>query len=235
MKEQELILLKQQSEINELRSKMEGEENERQRFSMELHDGIGAQLSSALMHLSSLKDNVPEVLGSASFGDVENILTSTADDLRQVSRNLIPDTLQRLGLSEALSEYVASVKKPAKLHLHFQKYGPLETVSEELQLFVYRIVQELIHNIIKHAQANYALVQVINNSKFISITSEDDGVGFEHEKLSSGHGLRNIQTRVHQLNGSFYITSAPHKGTSIDIQLGVKIFENEKQNKGRNN
>jgi signal transduction histidine kinase len=133
----------------------------------------------------------------------------------------MPDPIIKLGLAEAISQYCFSMRKPSLLDINVQTYGDLDNADLSFRLTIYRMVQELLHNVIKHSHATIALVQVIKNNDIIGITVEDNGIGIAND-TDHGMGLNNLQQRVQDLGGKISITTASNKGTSITIELPIK-------------
>jgi two-component system, NarL family, sensor kinase len=115
--------------------------------------------------------------------------------------------------------YCSNVEEGGALQIDFQSFGSFDDLTEKLKLNVYRIVQELLKNITQHAQAQHAFVQLLKNENNLTISIEDDGIGFNTSELRSGIGLHNLQTRVNSLDGNVTIESSPGKGTSVIIEF----------------
>lgn len=228
-KKQEITSMKKQQEIDQLRSRILGEEKERERVARELHDGIGGLLTSALLHTSLLEKETPRMTQSETFYSFKQILTSAAIDLRKTAGNLMPEPVLRLGLSEAIIQYCSSMEKSAGVELKVQAFGSFDSVAMPIQLAIYRITQELVHNAIKHAQAATIWVQLGCSGELVEITVEDNGKGIAENRVNEGSGLKNIQQRVKELKGLFSLTTFPGKGTSIAIELPInQIWHAEK-------
>ena len=223
IKNHQINVMKQQEEINRLKAKMEGEETERQRVARDLHDGIGGLLSSALMHTAKFEEENPLVKYSHSFDVIKSSIRETAIDIRKTANNLMPDPIIKLGLPEAISQYCSSIRKPFSLDINVQTYGNFDGLDLSLRLTIYRIVQELLNNVIKHSHATSALVQVVANHDIAGITVEDDGTGII-DNAKRGMGLNNIQQRVENLGGKISILTAPDKGTAITIELPITNY-----------
>jgi len=224
LRKHEISLLKQQQEIERLYLKSEGEELERERLSKELHDGIGSMVSSALVQLDALEKNVPQVVRDESYSAVTNLLGRTANDIRKTANDLLPDNIIRLGFKEAVEDYLRSIQISSGLTIKPEIHGDLELINSRFQLIVYRIIQELMHNTIKHAQADTALVQIILNDQCLEITVEDNGKGFDNSKSHTGKGIRNIKQRVRQLNGAVTFERLKPTGTSVYIEIDKTIL-----------
>lgn len=209
----------QDSKISNLTLMLEGQEQERGRIARDLHDGLGSLLSGTKMNLFLLKDkssdhHQPQIERSMAQIDI------AVDELRRVAHNLMPDLLLKYGLQETLMEYVSRMATPTLdvdvQFLHYSNQLPLES-----QLLVYRIVQELVNNAVKHAAAEQIIIQFIENESDYVIIVEDDGEGFDTKILNHAHsaGFHNIRSRVEFLKGTLQIESQIHIGTNIEIKF----------------
>ena len=213
--------LKQQQEINDLRSVIAGEENERTRIARELHDGIMVQLAAIKMKLRNEK----KMRTDNTTGDEILIqLDSTITELRQTAHNLMPDMLLEAGLTDALFYCCKSFPRGTDLNIIFQHYGELPHLLPETELYLYRIVQELLQNIIKHAHATKALVQMNYHPPFVSFSVEDNGIGYDKNITGEGMGLKSINSRLRALGGTIDIQSNKQQGTTIFFELNVTPF-----------
>jgi signal transduction histidine kinase len=125
------------------------------------------------------------------------------------------------GLVKASSLFCERVRKGHTLAIDFETWGDIRRLPTEIELAVYRIIQELVHNILKHAKASQSVVQIVFHDNQLCITVEDDGSGIPAGH-SEGVGLRSIRERVHSMNGQVDIASSPGKGTSVYIELAIK-------------
>ena len=221
LKKQQIVYLKQQQEIDKLKARIQGEENERQRLARELHDGVGSLLSSAIMHTNQLEVVAPDIKKSEIFHSIKNILTDAAVELRKSANNLIPEPVVNLGLAEAILQFCISTQKPYTAAVNVQVYGDLDSLELPLQLTIYRMVQELVHNAMKHSNAEKVLVQISRLHDQIEITVEDNGKGLESNSSHQGMGLKNLHSRVEELRGKLSIKTEPDDGTAINIELPV--------------
>lgn len=217
---QVLLTLKKEQDISLLKALMTGEEKERNRLARELHDGLGGILAAAQMHMSGMPQT-----GTAT--EMENskkaaeLVSQAAVESRRIAHNLLPETLLRYGLDEALQEYCSAVSGSKLLHIDYQSEGMNGRLQQSVELSIYRIVQELVNNIIRHAGATEALVQLHRQPGRLSITVEDDGKGFLPGN-KEGIGLANIASRVSYLGGTMDIRSGEGKGASVFIQLELQ-------------
>lgn len=221
LEKQHLLNLQQEQEISHLKSMMAGEEKERVRIARELHDGIMVQLASIKMKLrkvaSRSQDNHEE------FSGVLEQLDTTTRELRQTAHNLMPDMLLEDGLADALFYCCSNLQKGTDLHIDFQHYGNLPPLSQEVHLYIYRIIQELLQNIIKHAHAGKALVQMNYRAPLLSFTVEDDGIGYDRHSVEPGMGLKNVYSRLRALKGSMDVKSG-RQGTTVYLELDIQPF-----------
>ncbi|MVZ64767.1 sensor histidine kinase [Sphingobacterium sp. DK4209] len=210
---------RQNSKISTLTAMLQGQELERGRLARDLHDGLGGLLSGTKLHLSQLNDRIDQN-NRETMDKTMGHLDLAVDELRRVAHNLMPDLLQKYGLQEALSDYATRMSTDTMdvdvQFLHYENKLPIDQ-----QLIIYRIVQELVNNAVKHANPNQILIQVVEEEQAYHITVEDDGKGFDLQTLKSNQsaGLHNIQSRVEFLKGSVQINSEIYQGTSIEFQF----------------
>ncbi len=211
--------LEQENKIGVLKAAVQGEDNERGRIARELHDGIGGMLSSAIMRFSTLHHDNEVISRAASYREAMNILEQMGDEIRKTAHNLMPDVLLKQNLQDAVQHYVDTVQEGSDLHIDYQSYGSFDDLNEEFKLNIYRIIQELLKNITRHACATYALVQLIRTENMLTVTVEDNGVGFNKDEVKNGIGLHNLQTRVSSLDGHFTLESEAGRGTTVFIEF----------------
>lgn len=223
--QQSLITLKKEQDISLLKALMTGEEKERNRLARELHDGLGSVLAAAQMQVSHLKIIDDEQQKNARQQATELINQASAES-RRIAHNLLPEILLRFGLDEALKEYSRSISDSRLIKLDYESVGMNKPLEQSVELSIYRIIQELVNNIVKHAGATEALVQLHRHQDMLSITVEDNGHGFAPDKdTEKGIGLHNIRSRISYLNGSLDIRSTQQKGTSVYIE--IKLQKND--------
>lgn len=224
----------QQAKIDELETEkkltateavLKGEEQERTRLAKDLHDGLGGMLSGIKFSLSNMKENLIMTPANAqAFERSLDMLDSSIKEMRRVAHNMMPEILLRYGLDIALKEFCQEIDRSGVVHTIYQSIGLDKVELEQITaVTVYRIVQELVNNAIKHANAKKVLVQlhISDQEKMLTITIEDDGKGFDKNLLkgSKGMGWSNIQNRVDFLKGNIDINSEPGNGTSILIEI----------------
>jgi signal transduction histidine kinase len=214
--QQELTALENQQKLSVSNALIEGEEIERKRIARDLHDGLGSMLSGLKIHLKlAEKDNI-------SATEVNTLLDNSIKELRNISQNLMPESLLKLSLEHALRD-LCMANSNTITNIEFQYLIKKLNLSKNYQIFIYRIIQELLNNALKYANASEILVSCSQNKETFFITVEDNGVGFNVlEKSNTGMGLRNIKNRVEFLNGKLEIESIVNKGTSVYIELKAK-------------
>ena len=214
----ELEKERQNSKISTLTALLDGQELERARLARDLHDGLGGLLSGTKIQLTHLNDKINEQVKPDLDKSIHQ-LDGAVDELRRVAHNLMPDLLIKYGLEEALKEYAIRMSND-QLDVDVQFLSYTNSLNKETQLFVYRIIQELVNNAIKHANASQIIIQFVEDFNY-SITVEDDGKGFDVNdlKLTQSAGLHNIQSRVEFLKGTLNIHSEENLGTSIEFQF----------------
>ncbi|MGL4582292.1 MAG: sensor histidine kinase [Flavobacterium sp.] len=225
MKQQDALHLlaieqeKQNSNISTLTALLQGQEQERGRLARDLHDGLGGLLSGTKLHLTQLNDKVD---GQAKIGLDKSIdqIDGAVAELRKVAHNLMPDLLVNYGLKEALDEFAIRMSNETlDIHIEFLSYT--NSLLQEQQLLVYRIIQELVNNAIKHAAASQIIIQLVEEDQDIVVTVEDDGKGFDINKLNlkKSAGFHNIQSRIQFLKGTLAVHSEEQVGTSIEFKF----------------
>lgn len=153
-----------------------------------------------------------------------DMLDSSIQEMRRVAHNMMPEVLVRYGLDAAMKDYVAEINKAGMVKVVYQSMGLEDKeVEKSAALAIYRIVQELLNNVIKHARATEALVQLFNENDKLVVNVEDNGKGFD-TRLSEekgGMGWRNIRSRVELLNGKIDLQSSPDKGTAVNLEFNI--------------
>lgn len=200
------------------------QEDERTRIAKDLHDGLGSLLSGVKHSLHSMKNSfIMEANDAQSFEKTIDILDQGIKDLRNIAHNMIPENLIKFGLETATRDYCSQINYANKLKVTFSPIN-MDNYHKDFthSITVYRIIQELVHNVVKHAQAQNLIVQLAAQGNTLHITIEDDGKGFDANnpkiQQSNGIGLSNVKNRVSVLEGSLQITSN-QLGTTVNIEL----------------
>ena len=222
IQQQKITELEKDKQLLAIDAMLKGQEEERSRIAKDLHDGLGGMLSGVKLSFVNMKENM--VMDAESVSSFENSimqLDNTIAELRKVAHNLMPEALVKFGLKNAILDFCNSMQLASKTKIIFEQMGTERQLSNTADLYIYRIVQELINNAIKHAAPNQILVQLTKTTDKILLTVEDDGKGFNKELLQSakGIGMKNIQQRVDYFKGKIDIASQPGEGTSVNIEL----------------
>ncbi|QJB31454.1 sensor histidine kinase [Chitinophaga oryzae] len=195
-----------------------GEERERSRLARDLHDGLGGTLASISIRLSEVS-GIP----AGPLAPISRQLDLAVSELRRIAHNMAPEALFRLGLQAALQD-LSETHSNSRTTVTLQTMDIRDDLPQQVQLMIYRIVQELLTNITKHATAGEVLIQCSQLDDMFYITAEDNGKGFSMAGIPAGKGIgiQNIRNRVAFLNGKMEIQSSPGKGTIINIELSCK-------------
>lgn len=215
---------KQQQQVEQLKAVIDGEEKERSRIGRQLHDDIMVQLSIVKMSMEALPMEYPGIKDVQSYKNIVQQVQHTSRQLRQTAHNLMPDALLEEGLISAVLYFCRNIELMTGIKILFQHYGIIPSLSSDLEISIYRIIQELMQNVIKHAEATNALVQLNYLEGILSITVEDNGVGMKEQDNSTEEnkmGLRSIRTRLKAMAGSIEIHPCTPHGTSVNIELSL--------------
>ncbi len=221
LQEGQIANLQQKIKIERLKASINAEERERTRIGRELHDGVGGLLSVARMNFELAK-KTNDNTGNPDFTDGLQLLEEATVELRQAAYNLMPEILLNQGLASAVQAFCQKMTSKNSINIAFQAIGSRKSITSAFDLPVYRIIQELVHNVIKHARASHALVQLnFQEGDALSITIEDDGIGLPADAFenSRGMGLKNVKERLSDLGGKIDVQSTPETGTSIYLEF----------------
>ena len=218
--QQKINQIRQQHQLRVTQAMLEGEERERKRMARDLHDGLGCMLAGVKLSLSAVETAPVQERGESELVRVIDQLDESITELRRIARNMMPETLLRLGLEEALRD-LCEYYTTTEMHVAFQPINIAQDIPLHNQINIYRVVQELISNAVKHARASNILLQCSQDGSLFLITVEDDGTGFDVAALdmSKGLGWSNIKNRVAFLKGKTDIRTQRGGGTTVNIEL----------------
>jgi two-component system, NarL family, sensor kinase len=224
LQQQRIRELEKDRQLVAVDSLLKGQEEERSRLAKDLHDGLGGLLSGVKFSLRNMKDNLvitPENMNV--FERSLDMIDTSIRELRRVAHNMMPEMLTKFGLDEALKEYCNTINSAKLLEVKYQSLGMIDRLDKSAEIIIYRIVQELLNNTVKHAGATEALVQLIKEGNRLNVVVEDNGRGFDTALLekSKGAGWANIRSRVEYLKGQLDIHSEPGKGTLVNIEFNI--------------
>jgi len=201
---------------------VDAQEEERKRISEELHDDVGVKLTALKLTLSSIAgkiaDHYNEEVKSLTQQS-EGLVSEAMHDIRSLLNNLSPAQLEEFGYVAAVESLINKLNETGKVHFDLSTYKMNIHIRKDYELALYRITQELINNVIKHAKANKASLQIIYRDKKIILMMEDDGTGFDTSKPTKGLGLHNLKIRTQLMNGKITFDSHKNSGTSIIIEI----------------
>jgi two-component system, NarL family, sensor kinase len=202
---------------------LKGEEQERSRLAKDLHDGLGGMLSGTKYAFNTMKGNLILTSENAqAFERSMDMLDSSIKEMRRVAHNMMPEALLKFGLEAAIGDFCNDINQSGALQVNFETIGLQGLQLEQTTgIAIYRIVQELLNNTMKHARARSAIVQLAKHDQQLTITVEDDGKGFDKAILvqEAGMGWKNIRNRVQFINGHIEVDSTIGKGTSVTIEI----------------
>ncbi|PKP22080.1 MAG: hypothetical protein CVU05_05420 [Bacteroidetes bacterium HGW-Bacteroidetes-21] len=217
---QKSALINETNRQEKLRFKavIDSEEKERIRVAKELHDGLGQLLSSAKLNMSSLEDSIEkedELLLKNSL----HIIDEAVNEVRTISHNLMPTALMNYDIVKAISVLTGKINDSGTIQVDFDSTQFTLSLLKETEITLYRIVQEIVNNMIKHAQTQKIYIQLYNQKEEIMLLIKDYGKGFNLSEIkqSSGIGWQNLYSRVSMLNGEIIVDSQPEKGTTISV------------------
>jgi signal transduction histidine kinase len=203
---------------------VDAQEEERIRIAKELHDGVGNQLLALHLKWNSIvkKINLNDGL-KQEFETGSKMLKETMDEVRSVSHQMMPKVLSEFGLIPAVEEMLQRSLSTTTIKYLFDSQGVNQKLDKKLEVAIYRVLQELINNVIKHSNATEVQVQLFSNLGYLILILEDNGKGMPADKKSTdGIGLTSIQSRLHTIDGEFSITPGPYTGTLVTIRIPIK-------------
>ena len=214
--------IEQQKQQAILMANAEGEERERLRLSTAIHDGLSNILFNCKLSLSTLKETLPPETANQLQENIKQI-DSAREESRLIAHNLMPPQMKENSLPVLLEKYIEQLNTSIKqVRLLFQTGGEENNLlSNDYKTLLFRIVQELVGNSLKHANASEIAIQLFFENSGLRITIEDDGVGFDLSTLKKGQGLTSISARLELINGSMEIESSVDRGTFVNLNILV--------------
>ena len=209
-----------------LQTQLEIQEQTLKNISQEIHDNIGQVLSLAKLNVNTMTGASPELLDS-KINDSKQLISKAIQDLRDLSRSLNTDYVVEMGLLRSIEYELELIKRTGALETIFRIEGNPYRLEQQQELILFRVVQEILHNIIKHAKATQVDVSIRFEPELFTLTVADNGVGFDASQLESadysgfGLGIRNMHNRARMINTSFALNSTIDKGVTIILKLPV--------------
>ncbi len=225
--------IKRQEELQKIRSQsiIAGQEKERKRLATEVHDGIGQMLTSLRIHIELLEEKYPRFLEELS--GVYQMIQSIVDESRRICAELQPSVLKDFGLKAAVSELVDNFKSRTELNIEYIDNFYMKELNAEIEIGIYRILQEAMNNIVKHARATKIFIHMESDAEYIYLEINDNGKGFyynqesvfDEERANNTHGLRNMRERAELIGAHFELISREGEGTKIKMDVPVGEIE----------
>ncbi|MET1260227.1 sensor histidine kinase [Flagellimonas sp. DF-77] len=220
LKQQRVDNLLKEQELISIDAMIAGQEKERQRVAGELHDDLGSLMATIKLHF----DNAQVDKKDPAMKNAQNLLEKAYQKVRGIAHSKNSGVMSDQGLLPAIKKMAKTISETDALEVTVEDFGLGERMENSLELSIFRMIQELVANAIKHADASSLSIQLTQHQDNLNIIVEDDGKGFDRSqmgKASSGIGLANIEKRVEHLEGNFTIDSIAGKGTSILIDIPV--------------
>jgi signal transduction histidine kinase len=222
LQQQQIMQLQNEKLLLATESILRGQEEERSRLAKDLHDGLGGLLSGVKFSLSNMKDNF--IVTPDNMAVLErslDMIDTSIKELRRVAQNMMPEMLTKYGLDEAVKDYCNTINATGLIAVKYQSHGNLTDIDKPVQIIIYRIIQELLNNILKHAGATEAFVQLIREDKRLNIVVEDNGKGFDASlpENNKGSGWTSIRSRVDYLRGQLDLHAEQGKGTLVNMEF----------------
>ncbi len=212
---QKISSLIKDQELEVIKVSVKGQNKERKRIAQELHDSIGGNLAAIKLKINnSIKDNIKV----DSLSTINNQIDYTYEQVRNLSHNLMPKQFSESNFSDMLEEYTNSIWGTNSSFTVYPR-KEIDSLDENLQIEIFKIIQELTTNTIKHAKATFIELQMNLVANELNILFEDNGIGFIPEKNKDGIGFENIKNRLNKFQGTFHIDSRINRGTIINIEI----------------
>lgn len=204
-------------------------ESERKRIAHELHDEMGPTLSAILINLQLLKERGAEALLGAKIAETETLLTGIIEKIRELAYGLRPPMLEHLGLAESLKWMIETYFTGGRLAVDYRVSGPPVRLDPDLALAIYRIAQEALTNVVKHARATRVQVRLGVSGSAVRLDVHDDGCGFDAARVASerraGLGLASMRERMDHLHGRLELRSRPGKGSQLTVTCPLETLD----------
>ena len=216
--QEKLLETEQNKKRDVIRSIIETQEKERRQLSIELHDNVNQILSSCKLMLETAKEN-KEAASQLIDKCYLNLITAI-NEIRNISHELNPSAIEDIGLTDAITDLIENINSLGKIFIEYHCQGCREAHLDVTdKVAIYRIVQEGLNNILKHARASKVSIHLYFKEQTVYLKIEDDGIGFDLKNIHRGIGLKNIEHRIAYYQGTLSIESSPGNGCSLTIQL----------------
>jgi signal transduction histidine kinase len=211
-----------------LEAALEAQEAERRRVARDLHDEVGGLLALIRLNIGQVAKQCADTAAGAGTAErAKHLLDDAIGSVRRISHDLMPVVLEKLGLVQAVKSMAQAVPADSGLEFKFTHNLEQERLEARKELLLFRILQELLNNSLKHAQASLITVDLNKATGNVRLTYTDNGLGFDYKPASQGNGgasglgLKNLESRVSLLNGTFHFNSAKGKGVKAEIVIPI--------------
>lgn len=221
IQKQRIADLEQKNKLLALNSMIEGQESERLRIAQDLHDGLGGLLTTVKAHFNAIEREIANIKEMNIYAKTNQLIDEACVEVRRIAHDMVPYSLKMNGLEGVLSDIRQTVLGKGiqcDVDIHNVKE---EVLGEQKVVMIYRIIQEVVTNALKHSGASHMLIQLVGHENGLNVMIEDNGKGFDVNQLLQGKGLglKSIESRVKYLEGTLNIDSTPNQGTTINIEI----------------
>lgn len=230
LQEQETLLhqqhindLLQEQEIASMNAEMDGMRDERDRVAKDLHDRLGGMMGALRIQFDHVSESIgekqPEI--NQKMDKATEMLNESVGEIRKVAHNMASAAISEFGFEKAVAKLVERITSSSKLNISFSESGDDFQFKSGVEMELYKIIQELISNILKHAKANDVHIESSIHDGVLQLIVEDDGIGFNASKSSNGLGINSLKQRVDKLKGKLIYDSSPGKGTTVIVEVPI--------------
>jgi len=207
-----------------IKAVIDGQEEERRRIARELHDGVGQKLAGLKLNCSGIISDGKTKPTTSALKNLSDLIDETANEVRGISHQMLPKELEQFGLIAAIEGLMENSFRNTSIHVYFEHFGVNNRLSYLIELAIYRILQELISNILKHANATEVKTELLKRRDSVVLIVEDNGIGSDlSQKKDHGIGLMNIESRVESLDGILTYETEPGKGTVVIVSIPCEL------------
>lgn len=218
-----MIALRLDEKRKTMEAILQAEENERKRIAADLHDSVAQKMVVAKLNLETLENYMPAMTTGQQhiFNNILSLVDESCTDVRSLSHSMMPQAFFNSGLSAAVKNFTDKIES-SNLKVNFNAEGDEAVIDKSTQIMAYRIIQECVQNVLKHANASRLDITILFTNGEIDITVEDNGEGFDSGEIKEGVGMKNIRSRIDFLNGKMDIQSNKESGTAFIFYIPEK-------------
>ncbi len=222
-KNQKILNIIKNQEVSSINSFIEGQDKERNRIAIELHDRLGSLLSTVKLHFSSFETEIDKEESKNDYNYAIGLLDNSVSEVRSISHNLSQGIITEFGLSKEIENLRDTINSAGKIRIKYIVIGDNVSINTDRLIEIFRIIQEVVTNAIKHSHSDEIFIQQINSEDGINISIEDYGVGFNMDQIeNTGMGLANLQNRANKIGAICSIESVLKQGTTVTLDLSKK-------------